>query len=222
MKATDWALAGLGAAGAVMSAVGLIQAKGPRKAGCKLPPNVLMIAAPFIDTAVATSFLYALDQSKDPQTVILHTGGGLAVACAQIADAMLKRDTTVVVPYMAYSGGTLIALCAKRLMMGEFAALTPVDPMMGERRAIHNNDFTSAWERRNAEEYLNAMTALVERMLFLRLPDKQNLLDVRSFLLGHKTPHGWPASREQISAMGFAVEAAAPSWGQLLCFLTEP
>ncbi len=76
-------------------------------------------------------------QMKDPDMpidVILHTPGGLALAALQIASALKKHKgkVTVHVPYYAMSGGTLIALAADEIVMGEHSTLGPVDPQIGQ------------------------------------------------------------------------------------------
>lgn len=76
-------------------------------------------------------------QTTDPDIpidIILHTPGGLALASLQIASALKKHrgKVTVYVPYYAMSGGTLIALAADEIVMGEHSMLGPVDPQIGQ------------------------------------------------------------------------------------------
>ncbi len=72
-----------------------------------------------------------------PLDLVLHTPGGLVLAATQIARAALKRKgkVTVFVPQYAMSGGTLIALAAKEIVMSEDAVLGPVDPQLGQHPA---------------------------------------------------------------------------------------
>ncbi len=69
-----------------------------------------------------------------PLDLILHTPGGIALAAFQIAHAIKNRPgrITVFIPHYAMSGGTLIALAANEIVMGENAVLGPVDPQLGE------------------------------------------------------------------------------------------
>lgn len=69
-----------------------------------------------------------------PIDLILHTPGWLVLASYQIAHAIKKHNgkVTVFVPHYAMSGGTLIALAADEIVMGEHAVLGPVDPQIGE------------------------------------------------------------------------------------------
>src|ERR1700722_12532736 len=78
-----------------------------------------------------------LTDPEIPLDLVLHTPGGLVLAATQIARAVLKREgkVTVFVPHYAMSGGTLIALAAKEIVMSEDAVLGPVDPQLGEHPA---------------------------------------------------------------------------------------
>ncbi|MGB3914118.1 MAG: ATP-dependent Clp protease proteolytic subunit, partial [Dethiobacteria bacterium] len=69
-----------------------------------------------------------------PIDLILHTPGGIALAALQIARAINKHQgkVTVYVPHYAMSGGTLIALAADEIVMGEHSMLGPVDPQLGK------------------------------------------------------------------------------------------
>lgn len=69
-----------------------------------------------------------------PLDLVLHTPGGLVLASYQIAHAIKHRPgkVTVHVPHFAMSGGTLIALAADEIVMGDHAMLGPVDPQIGE------------------------------------------------------------------------------------------
>ncbi|MGE5174409.1 MAG: SDH family Clp fold serine proteinase [Betaproteobacteria bacterium] len=69
-----------------------------------------------------------------PIDLILHTPGGLVLASYQIAHAIKGRPgkVTVHVPHYAMSGGTLIALAANQIVMGDHAVLGPVDPQIDE------------------------------------------------------------------------------------------
>ncbi len=68
-----------------------------------------------------------------PIDIILHTPGGLAIATLQIAAALRrhKGPVTAFVPYIAMSGGTLIALAADSIVMAPHAMLGPIDPQVG-------------------------------------------------------------------------------------------
>ena len=67
-----------------------------------------------------------------PIDLVLHTPGGLVLAAMQIARAVEAHPAkvTVFVPIYAMSGGTLIALAADEIVMGEFSMLGPIDPQI--------------------------------------------------------------------------------------------
>jgi ClpP class serine protease len=73
-----------------------------------------------------------------PIDIVLHTPGGLALASLQIAYALKRHQgkVTAFVPHYAMSGGTLIALAADEIQMGEHSVLGPVDPQVGEYPAV--------------------------------------------------------------------------------------
>jgi ClpP class serine protease len=65
--------------------------------------------------------------------IVLHTLGGYSFASEMIAEALKahKRKTRVIVPYVAMSGGTMVALAADEVWMGKGAALGPIDAQFG-------------------------------------------------------------------------------------------
>jgi ClpP class serine protease len=67
-----------------------------------------------------------------PIDLILHTPGGLVLAAMQIARAIEAHPARVrvIVPVYAMSGGTLVALAADEILMGEFSVLGPIDPQL--------------------------------------------------------------------------------------------
>jgi ClpP class serine protease len=72
---------------------------------------------------------------EDAQTIIAaikETPGGLVLAAMQIARAVEAHPAkvTVYVPVYAMSGGTLIALAADEIALGEFSMLGPIDPQI--------------------------------------------------------------------------------------------
>lgn len=87
-----------------------------------------------IDLEDAQTIIGAIkDTPKDrPIDLILHTPGGLVLAAMQIARAVEAHPAkvTVFVPVYAMSGGTLIALAADEIVLGEFSVLGPIDPQI--------------------------------------------------------------------------------------------
>ena len=102
-----------------------------------------------IDLEDAQTIIAAIKETPDdmPIDLVIHTPGGLVLAAIQIARAVEahKAKVTVYVPVYAMSGGTLIALAADEIVLGEFSVLGPIDPQMaglpaasiGPRRKAH-------------------------------------------------------------------------------------
>jgi ClpP class serine protease len=87
-----------------------------------------------IDLEDAQTIIAAIKETPPdvPIDLVLHTPGGLVLAAMQIARAVEAHaaKVTVYVPVYAMSGGTLIALAADEIVMGEFSMLGPIDPQI--------------------------------------------------------------------------------------------
>ena len=87
-----------------------------------------------IDLEDAQSIISAIKSTPGdtPIDLVIHTPGGLVIAAMQIARAVEAHPAkvTVFVPIYAMSGGTLIALAADEIVMGEFSMLGPIDPQI--------------------------------------------------------------------------------------------
>lgn len=77
--------------------------------------------------------IYKLDRSKGLD-LILHTPGGSTAATESLVDylrAMFGNDMRAIVPQLAMSAGTMIALACKEIIMGKHSSLGPIDPQIG-------------------------------------------------------------------------------------------
>jgi ClpP class serine protease len=87
-----------------------------------------------IDLEDAQTIIAAIKETPPgvPIDLVLHTPGGLVLAALQIARAVEAHPAkvTVYVPVYAMSGGTLIALAADEVVLGEFSVLGPIDPQI--------------------------------------------------------------------------------------------
>lgn len=87
-----------------------------------------------IDMEDAQTIIAAIKETPEdrPIDLILHTPGGLVLAAMQIARAVEAHPAKVrvYVPVFAMSGGTLIALAANEIILGEFSVLGPIDPQI--------------------------------------------------------------------------------------------
>ncbi len=87
-----------------------------------------------IDLEDAQTIIAAIKETPPdlPIDLVLPTPGGLVLAAMQIARAVEAHPAkvTVYVPVYAMSGGTLIALAADEIALGEFSVLGPIDPQI--------------------------------------------------------------------------------------------
>lgn len=77
--------------------------------------------------------IHGLDKSKGLD-LILHTPGGEISATESIVlylKSIFGNDIRVIVPQMAMSAGTMIALASKKIVMGKESCLGPIDPQFG-------------------------------------------------------------------------------------------
>jgi hypothetical protein len=76
------------------------------------------------------STVHGLDRAKGLD-LFLHTPGGDIAATESLVDylrSMFPNDIRVVVPQLAMSAGTMIALAANEILMGAHSSLGPIDP----------------------------------------------------------------------------------------------
>lgn len=87
----------------------------------------------YIEYEQAFTIINEMRQVKGPVAIILHTFGGYSFAAELIASAIKahKFETRAYVPYVAMSGGTVIALAADKIFLGKNAALGPIDIQYG-------------------------------------------------------------------------------------------
>ena len=180
--------------------------------------NVVPILSPVIYPRDAGAVLSRLERlpEHEPLTLVLHTLGGCAVSSVMIADAVRHfDDVTAVVPYMALSGGTIIALGARRIELGKNAALSAVDPMIGGVRARHIPDDPPGL-RATASEYEQAIRRHVRESLQARLPSVAAVDRALEVFMGLHAPHEWPIRRHQVEALGLPVSPATRVWSDMV------
>ena len=84
------------------------------------------------------SVIHKLDRSKGLD-LILHTPGGDMAATESVIDylhAMFDRDVRAIIPQIAMSGGTIIALSCKSIFMGKESSIGPIDPQLGSTSVV--------------------------------------------------------------------------------------
>jgi Serine dehydrogenase proteinase len=71
--------------------------------------------------------------------LILHTPGGDVAATESIIDYLRSkfgREIRTIIPQICMSGGTIISLAGRQIIMGSHSNLGPIDPQIGGRPAI--------------------------------------------------------------------------------------
>lgn len=79
------------------------------------------------------STIHKLDRSLGLD-LLLHTPGGNVAATESLVHylrQMFGTDIRVIVPQLAMSAGTMIALSSDRILMGKHSSLGPIDPQLG-------------------------------------------------------------------------------------------
>lgn len=77
--------------------------------------------------------IYELDRSKGLD-LILHTPGGSTSALESLVHylrQMFGTNMRAIIPQLALSAGTMIALACKEIIMGKHSSLGPIDPQIG-------------------------------------------------------------------------------------------
>ncbi|MFY0533393.1 SDH family Clp fold serine proteinase [Nannocystis pusilla] len=125
--------------------------------------------------------------------------------------------STAVVPYMALSGGTLIALGTREIAIGRSAALSAVDPVVFGRRAKHIEAGDEDGLHATAREYEEAMRRHLRNTLRARLQGTQGAEGVEKAMavfMGHNAPHEWPIYSPELVDLGLPVRAAEARWSE--------
>ncbi len=163
-----------------------------------------------------------MTDSDVPIDVVLHTPGGLVLAAYQIARAIARHPAkvTVFVPHYAMSGGTLIALAADEIVMGEHAVLGPVDPQLGQQPAA---SILKVLEQKPADKIDDQTLILadvagkairqvrdsVKKLLHGKYPDDQ--VERLAELLSTGTwTHDYPVTADEARELGLKVSTEMP------------
>lgn len=163
-----------------------------------------------------------LTDPKVPLDIVLHTPGGLVLASMQIARAIHRHPSkvTAFVPHCAMSGGTLIALAAKEIVMSEYAVLGPVDPQLGQYpaasiiKAVAKKPIAEIDEQMliladQGEKAISQLRESVTELLSDKIP--KDKVDELARLLSEGTwTHDHPITFERAKAFGLPVRSDMP------------
>ncbi len=180
--------------------------------------------ARFIDIQDSEDLLRAIQLTDKtvPIDLILHTPGGLVLAAEQIALALRQHPAkvTVFVPHYAMSGGTLVALAANEIVMGEHAVLGPVDPQLGqypaasvlkviERKPIAEVDDQTVILADVAEKAIRQVEQAVKELLDGRMPTERATALARTLASGTWT-HDYPIGVREARELGLPISTDMP------------
>jgi ClpP class serine protease len=170
-----------------------------------------------------------------PIDLVLHTPGGLVLASYQVAHAIKHRPgkVTVHVPHFAMSGGTLIALAADEILMGDHAVLGPVDPQVGEYPAaslvklVQTKPIAEIEDRTwiLADVGRKAMEQLREhlRSLLAEHFSPEKAAELAATMSEGRWTHDFPITFEEAQALGLRVSKGLPAeMYQLMSLYPQP
>lgn len=102
--------------------------------------------------------IHELDRSLGLD-LLLHTPGGSTSATESLVDylrSMFGTNMRAIVPQLAMSAGTMIALACESIMMGKHSSLGPIDPQVGGAAA---HAILEEWDAAKADIKSNAHMA---------------------------------------------------------------
>lgn len=157
-----------------------------------------------------------------PIDIILHTPGGLAIATLQIAAALRrhKGPVTAFVPYIAMSGGTLIALAADAIVMAPHAMLGPIDPQVGGypaacvARVLRDKPMAEVDDETViladiGEKATRQLRAAAEQLL-ARHMDATRAAELADQLSKGQWTHDYPITADEAASLGLPVSTDLP------------
>ena len=181
----------------------------------------------YIDVDDSEEVLRAIQMTDDdvPLDIILHTPGGLVLAALQIARAIRghKAKVTVFVPHYAMSGGTLICLAAREIVMSRHAVLGPIDPQLGqfpaasllkvvEQKPIAEIDDETLIMADVARKAIAQVKKAAREFLNDRVPQDQAEALAEKMSTGTWT-HDHPISASEAKELGLPVTTDMPNGG---------
>ena len=168
-----------------------------------------------IDTSDVIKVTRQLDhwttrEPEQPVAMMIHTGGGFFGPSIQITRAVKRHGNVwAFVPYYALSGGTLIALGCRNIVMTPAAHLGPVDPQVcgfsaSSLISIVNNKSADSVEDHThaivdeARKAVDAMERVVREIAPASAVDR---------LVAGRLPHSFPITRNEAIALGLPVQS---------------
>lgn len=184
-------------------------------------PSRLLILAPSECTGInfsnAVDAVSALNSMPPgPVALAIHTLGGDSSAVTYLARAIRNspHQVTVYVPYVAMSGGTVLALAADDIVMDQSAILGPVDPQYMGIPAHLLKELIGT----KPIEHLDEQYFILGRLADQALGESRVLLDefglpdaVIERVLNGNTTHGFPITFNEALELGIPVRDGVPA-----------
>ncbi|MFN7065767.1 MAG: SDH family Clp fold serine proteinase [Aquificaceae bacterium] len=158
-----------------------------------------------------------------PIDLIVHTPGGLALASAQIANALVrhKGPVRILIPHYAMSGGTLLALAADEIVMDPNAVLGPVDPQIGQMPAASILKVLQSKEVKDIEDQTFILADIAQKaieqmksyliwLLTQNGMEREKAESIAEELATGKYTHDYPLTVEYISRLGLRISTEVP------------
>lgn len=178
----------------------------------------------YINLEDAQTIIAAIKETPQNQPIdlILHTPGGLVLAAMQIARAVEAHPARVrvMVPVYAMYGGTLVALAADEIVMGEFSVLGPIDPQLAgfpaasivkarDSKPIHEvHDLTLVLadmsEKALTQVKMGATELMEERL------GTEKAAALAEVLAGGRWTHDYALTAKEATALGLPVMVGLP------------
>ncbi|MGH8104559.1 MAG: SDH family Clp fold serine proteinase [bacterium] len=160
-----------------------------------------------------------------PIDLILHTPGGMALAAEMIAMALQnhRAKVTVLVPFYAMSGGTLIALAADQILMEPYSVLGPVDPQIGGwpasvlLKVVRRKGVQFSQDDTIMYSYLAGMAVdQMKKFVMVLLKENKNMTKkeagkVADFLISGYVTHDTPINYEAAKVLKLPVKLGVPN-----------
>jgi len=142
----------------------------------------------------ATDLSELLDDCKTKDIdILIHTPGGIVDACEQVISILklrLPQGYRVVVPSMAKSAGTVLALSATEIVMGVNSELGPIDPHFDGIPAefIANDPTVSYTFQQIAQNAILRMHKLAKNVLSSRMLKNEDEAKVNELIQNYHLP----------------------------------
>jgi ClpP class serine protease len=161
-----------------------------------------------------------------PIDMIIHTPGGYAVAAQMMAMAIKfhPAKVTVMVPFYAMSGGSLMSLAASEIRMEKYSVLGPVDPQIPTPGGMHPAGSLATLMKTKPIETINDRMVILAESGNLEIEnakafvmwllegkmDKQDAESVADFLARGYMAHATPITLDVARSLGLNAVEGVP------------